>query len=89
MAIDVDETGVVRGGPIECSYCLTSLINGIRGAVIDEPTWSGEDIFVPRGLPGTITVSERFRDVCVRHAITNLKLVESRTFVETFGLGDA
>jgi hypothetical protein len=89
VAIDVEETGVVRGGPIECSYCLTSTINGIRGVVIDETTWSGEDVFVPRGLPGTITVSERFRDVCLRHPITNLKLVESREFVETFGLSEA
>ena len=89
VAIDVERTGVVRGGPIECSYCFTSTINGIRSVVIDEATWSGEDVFVPRGLPGTITVSERFRDVCVRHAITNLKLVESREFVETFGLSDA
>jgi len=89
VAIDVEETGVVRGGPVECSNCLTSTINEIRGVVIDEATWTGEDIFVPRGLPGTITVSERFRDVCLQHAITNLKLVESRAFVETFGLSDA
>lgn len=88
VAIDVEETGVVRGGPIECTYCLTSTINGIRRVVIDEATWSGEDVFVPRGLPGTITASERFRDVCLQHAITNLKLVESREFVETFGLSE-
>jgi hypothetical protein len=87
-AIDVETTGVVRGGPIECSYCLTSTINGIRGVVIDEATWAGEDVFVPRGLPGTITFSERFRDVCLEHAITNLKLVRAREFVETFGLSD-
>jgi hypothetical protein len=38
-----------RGGPIECSYCLRSLINGIRGVAIDEATWGGEDVFYPRG----------------------------------------
>jgi hypothetical protein len=87
-AIDLERAGVARGGPIECSYCLRSLINGIRGVAIDEATWGGEDVFYPRGLPGTMVVSERFHDVCLEHGITNLKLVEAPEFVETFGLNE-
>jgi hypothetical protein len=45
-AIDVERTGVVRDGPIECAYCLTSLINGLRGVAIDETTWTGEDVSI-------------------------------------------
>jgi hypothetical protein len=87
-AIDVERTGVARDGPIRCAYCLTSTINGIRGVVIDATTWAGEDVFYPRGLSGTIVVSERFHDVCLEHGITNIKLVEAQDFVETFGLSD-
>jgi hypothetical protein len=86
-AIDVGRTSVDRDGPIRCAHCLGgSIINGIRGVVIDTGTWGGEDWFEPRGLPGTIVVSARFHGVWREHGITNLKLVRAQDFVETFGL---
>ena len=87
-AIDVEQTGIERREPIQCAHCLTSDINGIRSIVIDEATWRGEDVFSPRGIPGLIAVSERFRDVCMDNEITNITLVSAHDFVETYGLSD-
>jgi hypothetical protein len=41
----------------------------------------GEDVFVPRGLPGTIMVSERFRDIRIEHAMHRPPVVLGRDAV--------
>jgi hypothetical protein len=87
-AIDVERTGIKRIAPIECPHCLNSDVNRIHSVVIDEATWGGEDVFMPRGIPGLITVSEHFREVCVDNEITNATLVPAHEYVEMFGLSD-
>ncbi|ASS77105.1 hypothetical protein CIG75_03975 [Tumebacillus algifaecis] len=51
-----------------------------QNVVIDEDTWDGIDVFKPIGLPGTIVVTERFRDFAELHGFTNLKLVPSTEY---------
>src|SRR5687768_16800236 len=36
----------------------------LRRVVLQPHSWSGEDIFFARGLPGTVFVSERFKSLC-------------------------
>ncbi|HOA53542.1 MAG TPA: hypothetical protein PKI05_14910, partial [Thermogutta sp.] len=49
--------------------------------VIQPGTWSGEDVFFPRGCTGDIIVSERFKMVCEAHGVTNALLIP----VEEYG----
>ncbi|MGQ9855056.1 MAG: imm11 family protein [Candidatus Oleimicrobiaceae bacterium] len=43
--------------------------------VIETATWTGEDIFYARGVPGTIFVSERFKDVCETTGVRNAAFI--------------
>jgi hypothetical protein len=56
-------------------------VDSIHGLVLEPGTWQGEDIFRPRGLQGSLLVSERFADFIQRHALTNMKLTPSGEFV--------
>ncbi|QVL31342.1 hypothetical protein KIH39_21215 [Telmatocola sphagniphila] len=76
----IDEAGseVIWEDPIVCRYCLLgSKLKRRRRIIIDESTWSGEDIFYARGLPGIILVSSRFKEVCEQHQIKNAIFVPS------------
>jgi len=53
------------------------------GIIITPGTWSGEDIFCPRGT-GTVIVSYRFKQVCERHAVTNATFVPAEEFAYDF-----
>ena len=57
-----------------CPECRTGGINAINGFVLEPGTWGGEDIFRPRGMPGELVVSERFKDFVERHGWTNMVL---------------
>jgi hypothetical protein len=52
----------------------------LRRLVLEPGTWSGEDVFVARGLEGTIITSERFKEFCDREAFTNCVLIEAAHF---------
>ncbi len=39
--------------------------------ILEEGTWTGEDVFRPRGLSGQIMVTQRFKDACEQNGITN------------------
>ena len=60
-----------------CQECRIGYMKRLRRLVLESNTWSGEDVFIPRGLPGTIVTSERFKAFCDRHAFTNCLLVEA------------
>ncbi len=79
-AIDVDKSGTERG-PVECAECRTmrNLERSDR-IVIEEGSWEGLDVFVPRGLPGTTMVSERFREMCERSNFTGIILKAAEDF---------
>ncbi|ARU63790.1 hypothetical protein CBW65_04930 [Tumebacillus avium] len=55
-------------------------IHTYKNVVIDEDTWDGVDVFRPIGLPGTIVVTERFRDFVNQHVFTNINLVPSAEY---------
>jgi len=68
--------------PITCLECRSTTINAIHGVILEPGTWQGEDIFRPRGLPGTLVVSERFKDFVERHRLTNIRLTPAEQYVK-------
>jgi hypothetical protein len=73
--LDPGRSDVERTTTPGCSGCLSDGIVSIRGFAIDSATWSGADIFVPRGLPGVVVVSEAFRRAAEARGFSNIELV--------------
>ena len=64
-----------------CTECgLGGVIKRLRRVVLRPGTWSGEDVFFARGLPGTILASERFKSLCETAGLANCSLVDAATF---------
>jgi hypothetical protein len=60
-----------------CAECRIGSMMRLRRLVLEPGTWSGEDAFIARGLPGTIITSERFKEYCEQGAFTNCLLIEA------------
>jgi hypothetical protein len=73
--IDQETSGLVMKRAWTCDYCRTGLIKSIQKVVIDEDSWTGEDIFYARGLPGTRITSERFKNFVLEADIKNGDLI--------------
>lgn len=80
-AIDTAASGLAReNGPI-CSVCrLGGTIKKVSRIVLEPDTWQGEDIFIARGLPGTILVSERFERLCLDEGLLNCLPIPAEDF---------
>lgn len=79
-AIDPQRSSVAWHTPPTCSDCM--LGRGFKGCgrvVIDEKTWRGEDIVIPRGLRCYV-VSERFADTCVEQDLRNANLTPATLY---------
>lgn len=84
-SIDQDASGFEWQGdePIcpECLWPRTSCtLRGYKGIVIKSGSWTGEDIFHPRGSPVNVMVSKAFRDACVANQIKNLVFLPAETY---------
>ena len=65
-----------------CPECRTGgELKRMERLVIEPGTWSGEDIFIARGLPGTFVVTERFEKLCREHQVLNAFLVAAENFL--------
>jgi hypothetical protein len=80
-AVDQLASGLVReGGPI-CPECRTGgIVKRADRILLEANTWSGEDVFIARGLPGTILTSERFQRLCSEHQLANCSLVPAEEY---------
>jgi len=63
-----------------CDECRIGNHIRLRRLALEPGTWSGEDVFIARGLPGTIIASERFKQFCDQHAFSNCVLIEAERF---------
>jgi hypothetical protein len=81
-----DEMGIVWGDPPQPDYCrLCGPGGGGKGGwwisrervVVDQATWTGEDIFYAINSPGTILTSERAARLIADSGLTNVKLTPS------------
>jgi hypothetical protein len=71
-------------GPI-CPLCLQgSILKRVRGVRIDSNSWLRGDIFYASGLPGTILVSQSFRDRIERDGLLNCDCVDSEALFSDF-----
>ena len=72
-AIDQIASEFVREPPEFCQSCRlgSGIIKRWKRIVFEPSTWTGEDVFIARGLPGSCFTSERFRDMCLTNNVTN------------------
>jgi hypothetical protein len=56
-------------------------VDAIDGLAVEEGSWSGEDVFRPRGLWGVVLVSERFLHFAERHAMSHMAFVPIEKYV--------
>ena len=73
--ISRSQSQIVWSSPPSCEYCLSGVKVRIDKLVFDERSWSGEDIFQTRDLPGTIFASQRLKDLFEGKVITNARFV--------------
>jgi hypothetical protein len=67
--------------PPTCDECRSETKDAVLGFSLEPGTWREEDIFRPRGLFGTLVVSERFERFVTRHGFTNLRLTLTEEYV--------
>lgn len=80
-ALDLQRSRLRREKPVDCSLCRRAGVDAIDGLAVEEGTWSGEDVFRPRGLWGVILVSERFMRFAERHALSHMAFVPIDKYV--------
>lgn len=78
--IDDRACGIDYSQRWKCKECKSGIMIRLRRLVLEPGSWSGEDVFVARGLYGTIITSERFKQFCDRHAFSNCVLVDAEHF---------
>lgn len=71
----------VRDGEVKCDFCqMGGVIKSFDGVYIEPGTWSGEDVFLPIGLTGTILVSDRFYSFVKEYEFTNINFVPAEQY---------
>jgi hypothetical protein len=80
-AIDMERSRIKGSTPMTCSWCRYVGPDAIDGLALEEGTWGGEDVFRPRGLSGTVIVSERFVRFAERHALSHMTFVPIEKYV--------
>jgi hypothetical protein len=79
-AVDEARSRFRRDSPITCDWCRQTGVDSIHGIALEQGSWNGDDVFIPRGLSGTIVVSERFASFVARHGFTNMKLTPTEEY---------
>lgn len=79
-AINIKASGLVLREPPTCDECRDGFIIRTQRVILEENTWSGEDVFFARGLPGTIITSERFKDFFEDKGINNGLLIPAEDY---------
>jgi hypothetical protein len=80
VAIDEESSRVIRSRPPSCSRCLSDDIAAIHGFRLEADTWTGEDVFIARGLPGGVIASRRFRQIIARYGLTNVRFTRTESY---------
>jgi len=80
-AIDVVASGLERDKSQACDDCRQAgITKRLKQLVLESDSWSGEDIFFARGLPGTILVSQRFQELFEIHQFCNCSPTPAEQF---------
>ncbi len=70
--------------PPTCNHCLSGMITRWKRVALESDSWTGQDIFHPIGLRGTVVVSERFQEMCLRHELLNADLIPAEEYAYDF-----
>jgi hypothetical protein len=80
-AVDEVASRLIREEPWRCEECrIGGVVERAERVILEPNSWSGEDIFTPRGLPGTILVSEKFARFCHKHEFRTCNLIPAEQF---------
>ncbi len=80
-ALDIGRSRLKYTKPPQCTWCRETGVDAIDGLALEAGTWSGEDIFRPRGLWGSLVVSERFMRFAERHAMSHMARIPIEQYV--------
>lgn len=80
-ALNLERSRLRRIRPVECSWCRNANVDAIDGLFLEEGSWTGEDVFRPRGLWGVIIVSERFKRFAERYAMSHMAFIPMEEYV--------
>lgn len=78
--VDEERSNFIWDRPPKCDYCRSGLLRSHDAFIIDESTWTGEDIFYCRGYWGTVVVTERFKEFLEENHFTNYKLISDKEY---------
>lgn len=78
--IDFKKSDFHYAKPIRCNVCYEAAVDAVKRLVIDESTWTGEDLFEPRGLPITI-VTERVVKLAEEFDLKNVTTIPVEKYV--------
>ncbi len=84
-ALDEVPSGVVRDSADVCPDCRQG--GGLRrlSRIVFEPgTWSGEDVFSARGLPGTYLATGQFRNLCATSGFEGCEFIDTSVYSMDF-----
>jgi Protein of unknown function (Gmx_para_CXXCG) len=79
-AVDEERGSVRRSGAVRCPRCRSDGVDAVDGFILDADTWTDEDVFVARGLPGIAIASRRFRQVVEDHGLTNVRFTPTELY---------
>jgi hypothetical protein len=80
-AVDDTRSRLEREQGWVCEECRSGgIIKRAQSVVLESNTWSDEDIFTARGLPGIILASEHFKGFCEEHQFSNCLFVPAQKY---------
>jgi hypothetical protein len=79
-AVDEGRSSISRGRQPTCPECRSDGIDAVHGFALEAVTWTGEDVFRARGLPGIAIASARFHDLVHEHRLTNIRLERTEAY---------
>lgn len=86
-ALDMAASGFEWVDPPTCGQCRVGNVKRWKRLVLEAGTWTGEDCFRPRGT-NEILVTQRFKDTCERHGITNAVFIPAEEAGRDFYAGE-
>lgn len=80
-AVDDVKSELIRAIPAPCHECrLGGTIQRFERVIVEEGSWSGEDVFVARGLLGTMLVTSRFEELCRINGMKNANFIPANAY---------
>jgi len=80
-ALDEEQSSIIRSEGADCKRCrLGGIVSAIHGFRVAPESWTGEDAFIARGLPGTVVVTSAFKDWVDGCQFSNVRFVPTEIY---------